>query len=308
MNLLELKNVSKNFGAKKVLTDVNLIIPQGSLYGFVGKNGAGKTTTMKLILGLEKLSGGTITVCGEEVRFGATKTNRFTGYLPDVPTFYGYLSAYEYLDLVGEIAGLNKTQRKIKINEMLAKVGLPNNRQKIKGYSRGMKQRLGIAQALLSEPPLLICDEPTSALDPSGRQEFLDLLASLKGSTTILFSTHILTDVERVCDHVAILNEGKIVVEDQLEALKERYAKPQLALTVAAAEIAALTAILQHLQQAGELTTFTWQEGTVYVTFDGTASRITQALMKELVAANVTPHRLEQVEPTLEQVFLEVTK
>ena len=218
MSILELKQVTKRFGSKKVLDNLNLTVPTGSIFGFVGENGAGKTTTMKMILGLEEMTSGEILVNELPVVFGDNQTNLLTGYLPDVPEFYDYMSAQEYLRFCGEITGLSKKQLKEKVPEILSLVGLKLDKRKIKGYSRGMKQRLGIAQALLNDPKLLICDEPTSALDPSGRNDFLEMLANLRGRMTILFSTHILGDVERICDYVGILDQGRLAVSGSLFA------------------------------------------------------------------------------------------
>lgn len=248
MNILELKQVSKKFGAKKVLNKLNLTVPTGSIFGFVGENGAGKTTTMKMILGLEEKSSGEIFIKGKPVYFGDNQTNHLTGYLPDVPEFYNYMSGKEYLNFCGEITGLSKAQLRQKIPEILSLVGLADDKKKIKGYSRGMKQRLGIAQALLNDPELLICDEPTSALDPSGRNDFLKMLATLKGRTTILFSTHILSDVERICDYVGILDQGELVVSGRLNELKEHYAKDQIEIEFSGeAELIHFTKELQKL-------------------------------------------------------------
>lgn len=308
MNLLELNHVKKNFGQQEVLKDINLTVPAGSIYGFVGKNGSGKTTTMKLILGLEKLSAGTITIQGETVTFGKTPTNRFTGYLPDVPEFYPYMTAFEYLKLCGEIANFSKQEIQEKIPTLLEKVGLKNSRQKIKGFSRGMKQRLGIAQALLTEPELLICDEPTSALDPSGRQEFLDLLGSLRGKTTILFSTHILTDVERICDHVAILHEGRIVSAAPLEELQKKYATPNIQLKVVSGDRQKLPSFLKKLQEKEVLTAFTLTAETAHLHYTLPTEKVMKILLETLLKEQLTPVLLEEVTPTLEQVFLEVTK
>ena len=152
-----------------------------------GKNGAGKTTTMKAILGLLKSDSGEIYVMGEKVHFGQTNTNRFIGYLPDVPEFYSYMTQMEYLSLCGEVCGMDKTDIVTRSKELLELVGLGQEHHRIKGFSRGMKQRLGIAQALLNRPKLLICDEPTSALDPAGRKEILDILLAAKEQTTVLF-------------------------------------------------------------------------------------------------------------------------
>ncbi len=179
---------------------------------------------MKMILGLLKADAGDIFVGGEKVTYGNTKTNRHIGYLPDVPEFYDYMTPKEYLLLCGEITGLTKKEILEKSQELLKLVGLEKENHRIKNFSRGMKQRLGIAQALLNGPKLLICDEPTSALDPVGRKEVLDILANIKNQTTVIFSTHVLSDVERICDEVAMLHQGKIVLQGSLEDVKARYA------------------------------------------------------------------------------------
>lgn len=216
-NILNIKGISKSFGGKKVLDDLTFDVPRNSVYGFVGKNGAGKTTTMKLILGLYQPDKGEIYVNGKKVSFGQNETNKYIGYLPDVPEFYGYMKPTEYLKLCAEITDIPKNEVDSRIKEMLTLVGLDKDNKRIKGFSRGMKQRLGIAQALLSKPELLICDEPTSALDPMGRKEILDILKSASKETTVIFSTHILTDVERICDNVGILHEGKLAWQGTME-------------------------------------------------------------------------------------------
>ena len=223
MNVLEINQLNKSFGNKEVLSGLDMKVPKNSIFGFVGQNGAGKTTTMKIILGLLKADSGNITVCGEKVSYGDTKTNRHIGYLPDVPEFYGYMKPMEYLLLCGEITGLTKNDTLSKGKELLELVGLSDENRKIKSFSRGMKQRLGIAQALLNEPKLLICDEPTSALDPIGRRQILDILLAIKGQTTVVFSTHILSDVERVCDYVAVLHKGKLALHGTLSEIRDQY-------------------------------------------------------------------------------------
>lgn len=222
MEMLALSHVAKNFGEKQVLRDVSFAVPEHTVFGFVGQNGAGKTTAMRLILGLLTLSGGEISVNGMPVRYGNTLTNRFVGYLPDVPEFYPYMTAKEYLRFCGEILGMPKKEIKNRCEEMLRLVGLDEENHRIKGFSRGMKQRLGVAQALFGRPKLLICDEPTSALDPAGRKELLDILTAAKEETTVLFSTHILSDVEHICDEMAFLHEGKIVLQGSLEEVRRR--------------------------------------------------------------------------------------
>lgn len=223
MDMLRINNLHKSFGDKQVLKGLNLTVPENSIFGFIGKNGAGKTTTMKAILGLLRVDAGEIYVAGEQVHFGQSATNRCIGFLPDVPEFYPFMTAGEYLSFCGKMAGLSTCEIRERCEELLKLVGLENEKHRIKGFSRGMKQRLGIAQALLNRPKLLICDEPTSALDPIGRKEILDILRSLKEHTTVLFSTHILSDVERICTDVALLSDGGVVVNGSLSDLKSTY-------------------------------------------------------------------------------------
>ncbi len=163
---------------------------------------------------------GDIFVNGQKVQFGENSTNQWIGYLPDVPEFYGFMTPSEYLKMCGEITGMKSDLIKKRSDELLELVGLASHKKRIKGFSRGMKQRLGIAQALINNPKLLICDEPTSALDPVGRKEILDILKSVKEHTTVVFSTHILSDVEKICDRAAFLHNGSIVLERDIADIK----------------------------------------------------------------------------------------
>ncbi len=210
MNILEVKDLHKSFGSKTVLDGLTFSVSEGSVFGFIGRNGAGKTTTMKMILGLLQPDSGEITVCGERVRYGNTPTNKYVGCLPDVPEFYSYMTAREYLRLCGEVTGMKQSEIKKRSGELLELVGLANEKHRIKGYSRGMKQRLGIAQALINKPRLLICDEPTSALDPLGRKEILEIISSARGETSVIFSTHILDLALDLCDEIVLLSHGML--------------------------------------------------------------------------------------------------
>lgn len=308
MNILTLQHVSKHFGSKQVLQDLNLTVPAGSIYGFVGENGAGKTTTMKLILGLDQASAGAIEVAGQPVHFGETETNRQTGYLPDVPAFYGYMTAPEYLKLCGQLTGLRGAKLQSRVAAMLIQVGLADAKHRISGFSRGMRQRLGIAQALLNTPKLLICDEPTSALDPQGRTDVLQLLASLRGQTTILFSTHILSDVERICDHVGVLHHGRLQVSAPLDDLKQQYAKNQIALSFATTAQAQQAAHLLATLQQGQLTHLEQQKNSLQAAYTGTYAAAADRVLTMLLEAKLIPITLAQQEANLEQIFMEVTR
>ena len=297
MDMLHITGLQKRFGDKAVLQGLDLAVPEHSIFGFIGKNGAGKTTTMKLVLGLLKADAGQIRVCGEPVVYGATPTNRHIGYLPDVPAFYPYMTAPEYLDFCGQISGMSKADRAQRCKELLELVGLAGETHRIQGFSRGMKQRLGIAQALLNRPKLLICDEPTSALDPVGRKEILDILLAAREQTTILFSTHILSDVERICTDVAFLDEGVIRMQGKLSHIKAQYRKEEYLLETAQASD------LERLQQAFGLTR---QIGTHQLLFRQSDCSVFD-VMRFASDHQIPISKLERVEPSLEALFMEVT-
>ncbi len=298
MEILAIQNLKKSFGSKKVLCGLDLSVPEHSIFGFIGRNGAGKTTAMKAILGLLKTDGGQIYVCGEKVRFGQTRTNRHIGYLPDVPEFYSYMTALEYLHFCGEISGMDKADLAVRSNELLELVGLGQERHRIRGFSRGMKQRLGIAQALLNRPKLLICDEPTSALDPVGRKEILDILLAAKEQTTIFFSTHILSDVERICTEAAFLDNGRIAMQGTIAELRGMRPSDGFIIETEQEEDAGILIKAFCDLKAGEQHT---------LAFHGSEERFFGIM--QYVAENRIPiQRIERIEPTLESLFLEVTK
>ena len=305
MEVLKIESLSKKFGSQKVLDEISFSVREGSIFGFIGQNGAGKTTTMKMILGLLKKDAGEIFVAGEKVHFGETKTNRYIGYLPDVPEFYGYMSAKEYMALCGEITGMPKEKIRERTEELLRLVGLENSRKKIRSYSRGMKQRLGIAQALLNEPKLLICDEPTSALDPKGRKEILDILYKVKGKSTVIFSTHILSDVERICDEVAVLHGGKIVLEGTLSELRMRHRKEGLMLEFMNGQ--EKETFLMHEKVAGYRNEAR-ENGTGVILFGPDLNKMQLDVYGTLVELKMTAVKIEVLEPTMENLFLEVVQ
>ena len=296
MNMLEIKELNKRFGEKEVLRDLTMTVPEKSIFGFIGKNGAGKTTTMKTVLGLLRADSGEITVCGEKVAYGETKTNKYIGYLPDVPEFYSFMNAPEYLDFCAEIMGMTANEKMERIGTLLELVGLKDERHRIKGFSRGMKQRLGIAQALLGNPKLLICDEPTSALDPVGRKEILDVLLAVREQTTVLFSTHILSDVERICTDVAFLNGGKIVISGPLNEIRSKYRKEEYLLEVERDKKEKILNAFPKMKEKMNKLSFCDSDCNM------------SEILRYIADNNIGIIRMERVEPTLENLFVEVTK
>jgi len=298
MAMLEIKGLEKRFGDKQVLKGVDLTVPEKSIFGFIGKNGAGKTTTMKLILGLLKADKGEITVNGMKVTYGQTDTNRMIGYLPDVPEFYQFMTPREYLAFCGEISGMPGSEIKQRSEELLEAVGLGSEKHRIKGFSRGMRQRLGIAQALLGRPKLLICDEPTSALDPVGRKDILDILVRASKETTIIFSTHILSDVERICTDVAFLRNGTISLEGKLADIKRSYRSDEFCIeTDSQASAEALKNAFPMLKD---------NENGILVFRDKDLSPF--EVMSFIARSKLPVVRFERVEPTLESLFVEVVE
>ena len=212
---ISVRGLTKTYGSFHALDSVDLDVPEGSVYGFLGPNGAGKTTTLRILTGLAKPTSGSATIFGAPA--GSAAARAAVGFLPDVPGFYEWMTAEEFLRFAGGLFGLARGVLDERVRVLLGLAGLGDVDTKIGGFSRGMKQRLGVAQALVNAPRLLMLDEPTSALDPLGRKEVLDMVAALGGRTTVFFSTHILADVERVCDQVAILDRGKVVAQAPID-------------------------------------------------------------------------------------------
>lgn len=305
MAVLQLNQLSKRFGNVDAVQDLTLSVPEHSIFGFIGKNGAGKTTTMKMVLGFLKPTSGQILVCGERVAYGSARTNRQIGYLPDVPEFYGYMTAEEYLRFCGRIAGLSSARLDGRIGELLHLVGLNVAGRRIHGFSRGMRQRLGIAQALLNEPKLLICDEPTSALDPVGRKEILEIIQAVRKRTTVLLSTHILTDVERVCDQIAVLDQGKLLLQGSLSTIRSTYR--QDAVRVELVDASAAAQLTDRLQVMPGMTEVSADQHSLTVHCSGMLHP-EMKMMELLLQQQVSIKKLEVLEPSLEHVFMELVK
>ncbi|KTR86120.1 ABC transporter ATP-binding protein [Leucobacter chromiiresistens] len=218
---LETRALTKRYGGRLALDGVNLHVERGSVFGFLGANGAGKTTAIRILLALARASSGTARLLGHAP--GSAEVRPLIGYCPDVPGFPSWMTGREVLEQAATLFQLPKSTTRRRVPELLDLTGLADTRARVGGYSRGMRQRLGLAQALINSPQLLVLDEPTSALDPMGRRAVLELLTELKGQTTVFFSTHLLPDVERVCDDVAILSDGRVAAEGPLREVRARF-------------------------------------------------------------------------------------
>lgn len=292
--MIDVQNITKTFGQVTALDDLSLHIPEGAIFGFLGPNGAGKTTLLHIMTELAKPDSGKITIDG--VRVGTAYPP--IGFLPDMPAFYNWMTAHKFMQYIADLHQLSNPP----IDDTLEKVGLTDAiSQRIGGYSRGMKQRLGLAQALLARPRVLLLDEPVSALDPAGRKDVLDILESLRGEMTVFFSTHILSDAERVCDEVAIINKGRLIVQSRRDDLLATYAKPIFEIET--------NAPINILRERVE--SLSWVQMTEP---NGKSLRVTvtdvDAAQRNLPAAcdGIPIRRLEMVNTTLEDVFLNMTE
>jgi ABC-2 type transport system ATP-binding protein len=307
------ENLSKRYGAVQALNTLTLEVPAGASFGFLGRNGAGKTTAIRLMTGLARPTDGSAWIHGVETTRADSAARASFGYLPQDPAFYNWMTPVEYLDYVGRIMGLDDARRRRRIGEVLAVVDLTAvAKRRIGGFSGGMGQRMGLAQALLHEPPVLFLDEPTSALDPAGRYEVLDLINRLRGEVTVFLSSHILADVERVCDTVGIIHKGELLLVAGREELLARYANNVIALTLDRASLARRAGLVAALEGAEWVTAVSppHENG-----LDETAVRITvtdpeaakRHILPLVLAQDVVLTHYEWQRPSLEEVFLQLS-
>lgn len=303
--------LTKRYGDIEALVDLDLAVPYGSVFGFVGRNGAGKTTTMRLLAGLALATSGRAWVAGLETTSASRLARARFGYLPQDPSFYSWMSAREYLDYVGQIQGLAAAERQRQIDELLALSDLKEAaKRRIGGFSGGMLQRLGIAQALMGNPPVLLLDEPTSALDPAGRHEVLAMITRLQGQATVFLSSHILTDIERVCDTVSVLHKGRLVLVSDREALLEQYAVNAAELEFDGLKNGAEDDRIQSL--LASLLSCEWvanvkQDGSLLKVMVQDVQRGKQELVPLVLAHDLLLNRYEWVRPSLEDIFLQLS-
>jgi ABC-2 type transport system ATP-binding protein len=300
---IELRGLTKRFGNTVALDHVDLAVRPGIVFGFLGRNGAGKTTALRILSGLARPTAGTAYVLGHDVTRATDAVRARIGFLPDVPGFYPWMTAREYLELAGRLFALDEPTIQARADALLDMAGLASVETRVGGFSRGMKQRLGIAQALINAPSLLMLDEPTSALDPIGRREVLEMVASLRGRTTVFFSTHILADVERVCDAVAILERGKVVANADIADLTVHGAATRL--TVEVEGDGAVSQVQRELAGRAWVKSLETDERTLRVTVVD-LSTAQREIPAAIAAAGVALRRFEIDEASLEDVFVEL--
>jgi ABC-2 type transport system ATP-binding protein len=303
-NAISTGGLTKRYGAVTALDSLTLDVPAGSIFGFLGPNGAGKTTTLRLLTGLAHPTAGGATVAGCDIATGNAHLHRRIGFLDQSPQYYGWMKGRELLAFVGELFGLRGAELKVRVDEALAVTDLTEAaNRRVSGYSGGMRQRLGLAQALINRPEVLFLDEPVSALDPAGRHDLLEIIAGLRGTSTVFMSTHILADVERVCDAVAIVDKGKLLVSSSVAELQERYAQPVYLLELEPGQGEAADRLVAALSIAAWAGNVTRERDSVRVVARDTAA-VGREILSLVAAQGVELARFERGRPSLEDIFL----
>ncbi|MEN8698239.1 ABC transporter ATP-binding protein [Bacillus infantis] len=300
MELLKASDLVKRYGNTNAVKGINFHIEEGRCVSLLGPNGAGKTTTLKMLSGLLEPTSGSIDFKGGK----AKDLRQFIGYLPQYPAFFNWMSGKEFLVFAGQLAKLNRKEAEKRSEELLERVGLTDaKKRKIRGYSGGMKQRLGLAQALIHRPKLLILDEPVSALDPLGRREVLDMMREIKEETTILFSTHVLHDAEEISDDILIMHDGEIAVSGSLESVMAEYRQPILQIEFESQAADWLKSIAGY----GFVSEVSIQGNKASIVLNDMVNG-KQTLLKDIVDRKLPIRKFEVSQTTLEDLFMKVMK
>ncbi|MEB2300198.1 ATP-binding cassette domain-containing protein [Lysinibacillus xylanilyticus] len=294
--IVQTENLSKSFGKEQVVSNINLKIRKGEIYGFLGPNGAGKTTTIRMLLGLMKPSSGTIKMFQKDLTKERINILAKVGSLVENPSYYPHLTAYENLEALRKILGVPKSR----IDEVLEIVRLKDAAdKKVKGFSLGMKQRLGIAASLLHNPELLILDEPTNGLDPSGIIEIRNLIKRLPSEygMTIIISSHLLSEIDQMATQVGIVTKGKMIFQDSIEAMR-RFAQPKVVIKVSDGEKGWRSLVANGIKS---------EHKDDLILFDECSDEKVAHIVQILVQEGISVYRVEEEKRSLEDIFLQMT-
>lgn len=294
--IVQTENLSKSFAKEQAVSNINLKIRKGEIYGFLGPNGAGKTTTIRMLLGLMKPSSGTIKIFQKDLKKERINILAKVGSLVENPSYYPHLTAYENLEALRKILGVPKSR----IDEVLEIVRLKDAaNKKVKGFSLGMKQRLGIAASLLHNPELLILDEPTNGLDPSGIIEIRNLIKRLpeEYGMTIIISSHLLSEIDQMATQVGIVTKGKMIFQDSIEAMR-RFAQPKVVIKVSDSEKGWRSLVANGIKA---------EHKDDLILFDECSDEKVAHIVQILVQEGISVYRVEEEKRSLEEIFLQMT-
>ncbi|WP_377889931.1 ATP-binding cassette domain-containing protein [Alkalihalobacillus sp. R86527] len=294
--LLQVNDLEKKYKSSVAVKKISFQIEKGQCITLLGPNGAGKTTTLQMLAGLLTPSSGSIQFHQSEEKYDKSKI----GFLPQHPSFFNWMTPTQFLQFAGELSHIPKQQLQKKIDEVLQFVSLSDVKKKrIGGFSGGMKQRLGLAQALLHDPELLLLDEPVSALDPAGRRDVLSLITKLKESMTILFSTHVLHDAEQVCDKVIMLKDGDIKWDNTLEELRKAF-------RTSAVKVDTEEPIHDHLSELPHVEKIKMVTDRSIILFVNEGATNSNDLLSAIIEKGLTINRFEKLQDSLEDAYMKV--
>ncbi|MCR5142965.1 MAG: ABC transporter ATP-binding protein [Ruminococcus sp.] len=307
--MVEVKNLTKHYGRVKAVRDLSFEIGDNEILGFLGPNGAGKSTTMNIIAGYLPASGGTVTVCGHDIKEDAREAKRCIGYLPEIPPLYPDMRVEEYLRYCAGIKGLKRSERKQQVEMAIRRLQLTDMRRRLIGnLSKGYKQRVGLAQAIIGDPKLLILDEPTVGLDPTQVSELRKFIRELGKDHSVILSSHILAEISAICNRVVIINKGELCAVDTIENLERKMTGSAVLILTIEGELSVASAVLEKVSGISEtLSAVDYDDGTCVFKLRLEDEKVRQEIMSAMVSNNINIAEMSMERPDLEQVFLELT-
>ncbi len=307
--MIEVNNLIKMYGNHLAVDDLSFKIEPGKIYGLLGPNGAGKSTTMNIVTGCLAATGGTVSINGNDIFEDAVKAKKAIGYLPEIPPLYPDMTPLEYLDFIGEAKGLSKEDRKKQIAEIMERTKISDVQNTlIRHLSKGYKQRVGIAQAMIGYPEIIILDEPTVGLDPKQIIEIRDLIKSLKKNHTVILSSHILSEVSAVCDYIMIIAHGKLVASDTPENLSKLMTGTNSVSMLVKGSVENVQNLLSSFQKIQKLTLGKNPEGLVSVSFETPAGEdIREMLFYAFADGKMPILEISSKSLSLEDIFIKLT-
>jgi len=309
--LIEVRNLTKKYGDHFAVQDISFSLEKGKIYGLLGPNGAGKSTTMNIMTGYIAATSGEVIIEGHDIFKEAEEAKKHIGYLPEIPPLYMDMTVWEYLFTVADLKGVPKSERKSMIGDVMEKVMITNMKDRlIKNLSKGYKQRVGIAQTLIGNPDIIILDEPTVGLDPKQIIEIRTLIKQLGENHTVLISSHILSEIGAVCDHVVIINKGHLVVSDSTENLEKLFKGQDILCLSAQGELEKIQNILREfpalsiadMKEAEEAETYRFQ-----LKVQDQADYRKQLFFR-FAEAGIPLLEISRAGMSLEDIFLEITE
>lgn len=306
--MIEIDNLVKKYGEHVAVDHLSLTVEPGKIYGFLGPNGAGKSTTMNIITGYLGATSGTVTINGHDIFKEPEEAKKCVGYLPEIPPLYADMTVLEYLNFVAELKKLQKSLRKRYVEEAMETTGILDVKNRmIRNLSKGYRQRVGFAQAILGYPEIIILDEPTVGLDPKQIIEIRDLIKKLGEKHTVILSSHILTEISAVCDHVFIISKGKLVASDSTENLLDQMSGAQEIELTVRSEADRAKALLEEIEYVDHADLKDAKEGSILVRAKS-GNDIREEVFRLMAEHHIPVLEMRTVTKSLEDVFLQITQ